>query len=233
MTMTPPTIDLKTLVLQRARQLLSLGPAMVDELGLKAGKKMAEAMDTLSSANQTSRILGDISQQLVPLITALAPSERKNGWWQRFTGEALESQVMFQTHCRAIERMAEDGLNHRHQLMASIDHFAQEQATITQEVQALNIDIKAGQALMDARQQARLSNAGLDEIDRGRLHRRIGNLEAMLTSLELTQAQMEVSKQHARAALDRFDEIHALLLPIWKQRLGFELFASRLLPVDP
>ena len=99
---------------------------------------------------------------------------------------------------------------------------------IDREVAQLERDIELGQLLLSDK-YARLRVAtGEPEDTWQRLSRRVGNLQAIATALQLTQAKYGVAIEHSRTVADRFDEIRTLLMPIWYQRMGFKLFARRL-----
>jgi hypothetical protein len=49
----------------------------------------------------------------------------------------------------------------------------------------------------------------------------------MANAAQLSRGQFKLTAAHLLAVADRFGEVRALLLPLWKQAMGFELFAQR------
>jgi hypothetical protein len=58
-----------------------------------------------------------------------------------------------------------------------------------------------------------------------RFGRRIDNLNALQHALVLSTQQFKLADAHAQAVLDRHAEIVTVLVPLWRQRMGFELFS--------
>lgn len=214
---------------RRAQALLALGPAAIDALGGRVGESSAEALRLLDEASRTSAGLHEINARLLPLMTAFRALPRGLArWWHRFTGAALEHELLFPKKCAEVEQLASEGLHKADYLRRHLETLAQQRTSIDAELQTLEAEIAAARLLLAPGATARLAAAGFSADDLARLSRRAGNLEAMATALQLTHAQLGVAAEHARAVADRFDEVQRLLLPIWRQRLGFELFLQRL-----
>ena len=208
----------------RIAQMLAMGPALVDALGQHTADGMAQASEVCAHSGAQGTALMDVCQQLVPSIQVLVPRRGVWQWWRRFTGEALEQELMFDTHCAAVAQLIENGQAVRARLEEGLQQVHAERTGLAEVPSLIDEDIALGQALLANREA--LAQAGLHELDVARLHRRVGNLEALRTSFGLTLAQLDLAGRHAQAARDRFDEIHALLLPIWKQRLGAQRMAD-------
>ena len=59
-----------------------------------------------------------------------------------------------------------------------------------------------------------------------RFGRRVDNLNALQHALVLSTEQFKLADAHAQAVLDRHTEIVTVLVPLWRQRMGFELFSK-------
>lgn len=201
----------------RVEQLLAMGAALVDALGQHTADSMAKAAEVSTRSAERGTSLMDICEQLVPSLKVHVPRRGLMAWWFRFTGEQLESELMVEAHRQAVQALIEQGQEQRAQLDVAMRDVLSERKALSVLSPVIDEDIAVGQALLA--DKSALARAGLQDLDVARLHRRLGNLETLRTSLGLTLAQLDLAGRHAQAAGDRFDEVHALLLPIWKQRL--------------
>lgn len=218
-----PTLN----AVDRARELLALGPCAVEELGRGTGDDAADALRLLDGISASATSLHAINTALVPLISKFRSVTGLQRAWQWFSGESLEREIFFGETQEKIEQLAQDGVSGDLAVGGQIEILRGQTVAMAQQVQRLDIEIAAGRLLLSPDETQKAARAGIDDHDRARLSRRLGNLESMVTALQLTQAQYTVALEHAQSVSDRFHEIHALLLPIWKQRMGFDLFARR------
>ena len=219
----------------RARTLLAHGRDLPDALGRRSGHEAADALQQLEALTEQTAELMDVNRQLVPLLAEFRRPGGRGGWWRWFTGEQLEQDVFFHELRRRIETLAEVGQRAHPALRRQSARLRQFDELLATELSCLDDDLAAARHLLtpDGRQAARA--AGLDDEDLARLGRRVANLESLATATQLTRAQYQLAAQHAREAADRFREIRTLLLPVWKQAVGFDLFARRVAdaPSDP
>lgn len=220
----------------RAAELLALGPEAADALGhdTDSAAVHADALRHLDEASAVTVALHEINTRLVPLMQSFRTLPRDHRrWWYWFTGEALEQELLFGRNCAEVERLALDGMARARETDGHIGLLEQECEAMRGQLQSLELEIAAGRLMLAPAAAERLERHGFGSEDRARLSRRLGNLEALSTALHLTQAQYGVAITHAQAVCDRFEEVHRLLLPIWKQRLGFELFSQRVSNPSP
>ncbi len=211
----------------RARAFLLAAREQIDLLGRidGAGRDTLALLDEIS---QSTRRLSELNQSLLPLIDRFREPGQAHRWWRWFTGEELQRELSFGNVCREIEACAEGGVEETKTMQRLIRALLDDRTRIDREVAQLERDIELGQLLLSDK-YARLRVAtGEPEDTWQRLSRRVGNLQAIATALQLTQAQYGVAIEHSRTVADRFDEIRTLLMPIWYQRMGFKLFARRL-----
>lgn len=212
---------------KRAEELLMLRTRAVDELGKHAGEHSADALRLLDGISASTTNLQQVSTALLPLMTKFRPA---SGWrraWQWFIGESLERDVFFPTVCGQIEQLAEQGEAGDVELANQSKLLLEHAHAMEDYIRRLDVEIEVGRFMLSAEAAQQRADAGFDLHEYARLSRRLGNLESMTTALQLTQAQFKVAVEHAQVVSDRFKEVRVLLLPIWKQRMGFELFAQR------
>ncbi len=209
----------------RATELLAYGANAVDEIGRRAGADAADALKFLEGISASTGTLLQVNLRLVPLMTSFQQQRGKNKLWRWFTGQALEYDVLFQDMRTQIEQLAATG-QHEHAGMANqVKLLATQYKLMHTEIKLLETDIAAARLLASPAYAGERLAAGIGEDDLARLVRRSSNLEAMASATQLTQAQFKLAIEHAKTVSDRYREIRTLLLPIWKQSVGFDLFS--------
>ncbi|WP_054773216.1 hypothetical protein [Methylogaea oryzae] len=221
------TFEAGTAAKTRAETLLAMGTRAIDELGKQAGEQSADALKLLDGISASTANLQQVSTALMPLMTKFRTVSGLRRLWQWFTGELLEREVFFPTVCGQIEQLAGQGESGDLELADQSRLLLEHAVAMEEHIRQLELDIEAGRLMLSPEATQRREAAGFDPHEHARLSRRLGNLEAMATALRLTQAQFKVAVEHAQAVSDRFKEVRVLLLPIWKQRMGFELFSQR------
>lgn len=171
----------------------------------------AYAPDEALLAGTPARSLAEAMQALVAALTHIDIDRvaRRQGWWSRFTGADLEARVELEVAALCLgEDMA---------------HTAAAAAAARHAREAMRADLPRLDAAQDAhRALADVTAAflrGCDPADPGvaRLHRRLGNLEALHASNRLARAQMALAIDHLSDLLDRFADIEQLLFPVWQR----------------
>lgn len=221
-------IDKKDIAQRRANELLLLGISAVEDLGRRAGQDAADALKLLEGISASTSKLLDVNQRLVPLISSFQNQNAGRSFLGWFTGEQLKQDVFFDDICNQIELLSQNGQSGHEGMTKQVQQLTLQYKLMATEMALLEVDIDAGHLLVSAAYESQLVTAGFTQDDLMRLMRRISNLESMLTAVQLTRAQYLVAIQHARSIADRYHEIRTLLLPIWKQRMGFDLFSRRL-----
>ena len=227
------TEPLSSLAHAQAQALLAGGGDVIGLLGRRAGLLTASALSELDRRSTTSAGLMAVNVRLIPLISSFRRVKGRQKWWRWFSGDALEQEVFFAATQQEIQALAGQGEQARARLLELVVVFQSQRALMGKELALLDLDIAAGQLILTAPYAQACRQAGLDSEGMGRLSRRVANLEASAVATRLTQAQYQVAMGHARTVADRFSEIHTLLLPIWEQAMGFELFARRLSAHEP
>lgn len=133
---------------------------------------------------------------------------RRQGWWSRFTGADLEARIELEVAAHSLgatmRRVTKEATGAR-----------RAQAAMRADLPRLDAAHEAQQALADATSDF-LRGAAADDPVVARLHRRLGNLEALHASNRLTRAQMVMAIDHLSGLLDRFTDIEQLLFPVWQ-----------------
>jgi hypothetical protein len=212
----------------RAAELLALGVNAVEEMGRRVGSDAADALKLLDAISRSTTHLLDVNQRLLPLMMSLGKDRSQNRFLRWFTGQELESEVFLGKISRQIETLAQSGQRSHDDMEQQIHMLTVQNQLMHTEISLLETEIAAGRLLATAAYTERRASAGITDDDLARLQRRTGNLEAMASATQLTRAQYVVAIQHAKAVADRYREIRTLLLPIWKQAAGFDLFSRRI-----
>ena len=111
---------------------------------------------------------------------------------------------------------------------ALLRNMETEQILMQQDAVQLDAEVAAAQAVLGDQYAAERKASAFTSISDDywpRFSRRAENLNTLLTSLKMTQAQYELAKVEAQNSLDRFSEVIDLLMPLWRQRTGLELFS--------
>lgn len=219
--------DKKDIAKSRAQELLALGLGAVEDLGRRSGEDAADALNLLEGISASTSELLSVNQRLVPLISSFQGQNGRRSFLGWFSGEELKQDVFFDDVCKQIEELSQSGQGGHERMAKQVQDLTLQYKLMATEIALLELDIEAGHLLVSSAYHTQLEEAGFTQDDVMRLIRRIGNLESMLTAVQLTRAQYLVAIQHARSIADRYHEIRTLLLPIWKQRMGFDLFSRR------
>jgi hypothetical protein len=213
----------------RMHALLELGPDLVDELGRHAGEQAARSVQEMERTGSVSSELLDINERLMPMLAAFKSSNTRPAWLQWFTGERLERDVVLPRLRRDVEALVQVGERAHDALQGRLKAMQAEVKRIGLELRLLEVDTRAARMIAEPAQAAQRLAAGFEDHDLQRLQRRCANLEAMAVAGQLTRKQFAVALRHGREVGDRYAEVRALLIPLWRQALGFDLFTGRAL----
>ncbi len=201
----------------------------VERLG-RTGDTGDETLRLLDEIGRRTRALGELNRDLLPLIERFTARSRPQRWWSRFTGEALERELSFGRLCERIKVAACAGTDRAAEIRATVDALDADRLRIDAELATLQAALELGHAVLDPAREPLRRACRAPEDTWARLSRRLGNLEAMATALALTRTQYGVAIDAGRAMVDRFEEIRLVLIPLWRQHMGFELFARQAAP---
>jgi hypothetical protein len=193
------------------------------------GRATLTALDDISKSTQA---ITQFNHQLIPLIEKFRTPDKRTHVWRRFTGSALEHEVLFASMCAEVEAIAELAIHEVESLTKHIEQLEREGKLIERDMQTIDDAINVGQQIASDRYKPLRVASRCNEDFVERLLRRLANLEMMANSLKLSNAQFAVAADHSRSVILRFKDIHTLLMPIWYQRMGFELFSRRVSQKD-
>jgi hypothetical protein len=178
-----------------------------------------------SPMEQLSRLL----KELVPMIESFRnPVSRRQTWWRRFTGEALEREVTYMHACQELEGKARLAEGLAVEVQGLRDGLRDEAEGVRRQAQWLGEVVANGQTALGAQHAAARAKAcfAAQPDYWARFGRRVDNLNALQHALVLSIEQFKLADAHAQAVLDRHTEIVTVLVPLWRQRMGFELFSK-------
>ena len=202
------------------------------DLGAMA-ERNDDPMRLLQGKKSPAHMLGRLLQELVPLIESFRnPTSRRQTWWRRFTGEALEREITYLHACQHLESKAKNA----NDLATEVQHMRatleREAAVVRRHAQWLEQLVTNGQTVLGGQHAAARANAcfAAQPDYWARFARRIDNLNALQHALLLSVEQYKLADAHGQALLDRHSDIVTVLVPLWRQRMGFELFSKTVAP---
>lgn len=209
-------------------ELLAAPMTQLSDLGALAQRDedpMCLMQGKRSPMEQLSRLL----QELVPMIDSFRnPSSWRQSWWRRFTGEALEREVTYLHACQQLENKARLSNGLAQEIQRLRDSLRGEIQGTLHQAQWLGEVVANGQAVLgEQHTEARAKACFMTQPDYwARFGRRVDNLNALQHALMLSTEQFKLADAHAQAVLDRHTEFVTVLVPLWRQRMGFELFSK-------
>jgi hypothetical protein len=165
--------------------------------------------ESLLSGSPT-RSLTAAMAKVVEALTRLDPQrlERKQGWWHRFTGADLVARIELEVGVRTISADMRE-------LAQAVTVAGRALATLGDDIVRLD-ETQDGHVELIALTRALLEGSDAAHPVTARLHRRLGNLEALHASNRLARAQMALAIDHLSGLIDRYRDIEQLLYPVWQ-----------------
>lgn len=196
-------------------------PATLGEYG--PGDSNTAAMNELSNLMESGAV-GALAGKIGEIVAKLGDADpqriaQKPTWFERVLGREVERQVRYQVARKALDVMlneAEGVAQRVRDTLRVLDGLLQSH---TADAERLRTYIQAGREFLDENPQAGLVAAGSLEFDRPRerFARKLANLATLLSSHEMSVAQMKLTRAQAVDMLDRFSEITSVLVPVWRQ----------------
>lgn len=209
-------------------ELLNSPIANLRELGAVAVRD-EDPMRLLQGKKSPMQQLSLLLQEIVPMIESFrSPSSLGQSWWLRFTGEALEREVTYLRACQQLESKAKAANGLAMEVQGMRDTLRDEAIGVGRQAQWLGEVVASGQTALGERHVLARAKACFSALPDywARFGRRIDNLNALQNALLLSAEQFKLADAHAQAVLDRHTEIVTVLVPLWRQRMGFDLFSK-------
>ncbi|MBK9216961.1 MAG: hypothetical protein IPL70_00020 [Uliginosibacterium sp.] len=151
------------------------------------------------------------------------PVSRRQSWWRRFTGEALEREVTYQHACQQLENKALAAKMLAAEVQGLRNHLRHEAEDTQHHALWLGEVVTNGQAVLGPTHAvARTKACFAEQPDYwSRFARRVDSLNALQHALVMSTQQFKLTDAHAQAVLDRHAEVVTVLVPLWRQRMGF------------
>jgi hypothetical protein len=213
----PTVLELLDRPIAELRDLGTLAERNEDPMRLMQGRKSPVVQ------------LGLLLKELVPMIESFRrPNSRRERWWLRFTGAALEREVTYLHACQQLENQARIANGLAQEVNGMRDGLHDEAKGVQRQAEWLGKVVEMGQAtLAPSNSLARAKPCFAQQPDYwSRFARRIENLNLLHHSLLLSAEQFRLADAQAVAVLDRHADIVTVLVPLWRQRMGFELFSK-------
>lgn len=208
--------------------LLTTPVAQLRDLGALA-ERNEDPMRMLQGKRSPMEQLSGLLKELVPMIESFRnPVSRRQTWWRRFTGEALEREITYLHACQQLEDKARLANDLAVEVQGLREGLHDEAEGVRRQAQWLGeVVANAQTALRPQHASARAQPCFAAQPDYwARFGRRVDNLNALQHALVLSIEQFKLADAHAQALLDRHTEIVTVLVPLWRQRMGFELFSK-------
>lgn len=167
-----------------------------------------------SPVSRLARALGNV----VTRVRAADPRALtvQHGWWSRFTGAALERSVSYQLAHRQLDRELDAANGIAVETNDLLDQLRQVLKSKHDDIAYLDECLEIGHRALE-QYDPRATGEPIPPSTMERLSRRLTNLATLRASLQLTQAQINLSIDSATALLDRFYEVRDVLVPVWRQ----------------
>jgi len=210
-------------------------PAAIGKYGENRSEK--ENLQELSDFMESGTVSA-LAIKIGEIVTKLMDADpqrmtQKTTWYDRLIGRDVERQVRYQVAHKALDELlgeAEGVAQGVRDSLCALDEILANHAI---EAERLRMHIQAGREFLDENPQAGMVDAGSLEFDRPRerFARKLANLATLLSSHEMSVAQMNLTRAHAVDMLDRFHETSSVLVPVWRQHTWALLTTQNMSPV--
>ena len=202
-------------------------PSRIGEYGPKSGGATLEAVADLLEQGSVSLLAAKISE----IINGLSDADprvltKEASWLDRVLGRNIERQVRYQVARKSLDALLDETAvvaeRTRKTLRTVEDLLKAHQA----EVMTLQTYITAGEEYLTEHPDAGITTKAMMkegalelEFDRPRerFTRKLANLNALLTSHQLSISQLALARAQTIDLLDRYQETATILLPVWRQ----------------
>lgn len=181
------------------------------------------AIDALSQTMErapTTALAGKIAE----IVTKLEDADPrkvavKSNWIAKMTGADLENKVRYQVSRKAVDTLLAEADRMTVQVVMLVDQLDKMIETHAEESRNLRLRIVAGRAYLEANLAAGVPPEGEITFDnpRERFARRLTSMSALLSSHEMSVAQMRLVRVQALDMIERYHEISSVLVPVWRQ----------------
>jgi len=181
------------------------------------------AIDALSQTMErapTTSLAGKIAEIVTKLEEADPRKvEGKSNWLTKMTGADLENKVRYQVSRKAVDTLLEEADRMTARVVMLVDQLDKMIETHAEESRGLRLRIVAGRAYLEANPTAGIPPEGEITFDnpRERFARRLTSMSALLSSHEMSVAQMKLARGQALDMIERYHEISSVLVPVWRQ----------------
>lgn len=202
-------------------------PSRIGEYGPKSGGAILEAVADLLEQGSVSLLAAKISE----IINGLSDADprvltKEASWLDRVLGRNIERQVRYQVARKSLDALLDETAvvaeRTRKTLRTVEDLLKAHQA----EVMTLQTYLSAGEEYLTEHPDAGITTKAMMkesalelEFDRPRerFTRKLANLNALLTSHQLSISQLALARAQTIDLLDRYQETATILLPVWRQ----------------
>ncbi|WP_234830832.1 toxic anion resistance protein [Pseudomonas savastanoi] len=188
-----------------------------------SARQFIDKMDELSNLMESGSV-GALSSKIAEILTGLSDASPEQitkapTWLQRLTGAQVEKQVRYQVARKGLEELINEAEGHAQGVRDTLVSINKLISGNEQEVEELRIFIQAGNEYLEENPEAGVLPGDDLSFDkpRERFARKLVNLQTLLSSHQMSVAQMKLSRTQALGMLDRFGETVTLLVPVWRQ----------------
>lgn len=188
-----------------------------------SSRQFIDKMDELSNLMESGSV-GALSTKIAQILSALSDASpeqiaKEPTWLQRQTGAHVEKQVRYQVARKGLEELINEAQGDAQGVRDTLASINKLIAGNEQEVEELRIFIQAGTEYLEENPEAGVLPGDDLSFDkpRERFARKLANLQTLLSSHQMSVAQMKLSRTQALGMLDRFGETVTLLVPVWRQ----------------
>ncbi|MDR8092959.1 toxic anion resistance protein [Burkholderia gladioli] len=188
-----------------------------------AASSGADSLTKISDLMESGAVSA-LAAKIQEIVAKLADADPRRiakpaTWFERITGMQVERRVRYEFARRDLDDLLSESEVHAQRVrdtVHALDQMIQGHAVETSNLKAY---IQAGREYLDENPEAGAIQSGAVEFERtrDRFARKLANLATLLTSLEMSAAQMKLARAQAVDMLDRFSETATILVPIWRR----------------
>ena len=183
----------------------------------------ADAINEISDLMEGGSV-GLLAKRIGEIVAKLADADPQRiakpaNWLEKLTGSQFERQVRYQVARKGLDELIADTEVIAQRVRDTLRKLEQMLVAHALEADSLRVYIQAGREYMDEHPEAGVTLAGTVEFERprDRLARKLANLATLLSSLEMSETQIKLTRAQAVDMLDRFSETATLLVPVWRR----------------
>lgn len=162
--------------------------------------------------------LVNLIEQIITCLSDADPEHvfKATSWFQRITGKALENSLKYLQARERINILLKEADEAAARIELLLAEITRQRVQLADECHQLRLHLAAGKLYLS--RDSTLTDNGFGVIDfRERLSRQMANLAMLLSSHEITAAQLESVEVSTTVLLARYYQSSRVLVPLWRE----------------